>query len=129
MKRQLVISRLPDADDFEELYLCLLIQAFGGRPLRVLKPPRPIKDARWIVVVASEAKELHVECALTEADIELMLNDHDAFIARFVSPALNNLDAATFPERFERFIKAAKRSAELLPMPSTKPNVTRTLHS
>jgi hypothetical protein len=55
-----------------------------------------------------------------------MLEDHDAFMARFVSPVLHNLDDATFPERFKRFIKAAKRSAELLPMPSERPSV---LHS
>ena len=115
-KKDLLYKEMPEADDFSELYRCLLTQAFNGRPLKLVKNPFP-SEKRWLLVIEMENTTYHCDTHFGQEEIDWLCKDFDGFQKNFVNPIIISLESTAFPDRWKRFIKAAQRSAELLPMP------------
>lgn len=97
--------------DIGEMRMCLLVQAFDGRPIRVAKESN---RSELLLIIVHEHSNKHCDMRLTETDLELLETDTPSFKKNIAEPIVNNLDSAVYPERFDRFIAAARRSAKLL---------------
>jgi hypothetical protein len=99
--------------DLPELQKLLLIQAFGGRPVRVVHYPG-YADYKYSIIIEHENGQHHVHFRLADADLELLTNDLGAFKQRIVDPIIHNLDSAAYPERGKRLMPTFRRVAELM---------------
>jgi hypothetical protein len=102
------LQPLEDAE-ISELRMCLLVQAFGGRSIRYVKiAPEPV------LIVAHDHVDMHCDLRISEEEFQLLERDLDTFEKTIAAPMISNLEECAAPERWERYIAAVSRIAELI---------------